>query len=71
MGSLPPKHTRDGSGGGINDNISSMNNTTYRGIYMYEHANYSGFSYYARPRSEDDDLTNNDFDNVASSIRFL
>ncbi|PRX97384.1 peptidase inhibitor family I36 protein [Allonocardiopsis opalescens] len=58
------------SGGNVNDNISSMRNNENRGVTMYEHANYAGDDYYARPNSEDDDLTNNGFDNIASSIDF-
>jgi peptidase inhibitor family I36 len=58
-------------GGGcatMNDNISSMDNNLNRDVVMWSNANYGGIPYYAQPNSEDDDLTNNNFDNRASSI---
>lgn len=58
-------------GGGcrvINDNISSMDNDLDRDVVMWSNANFGGIPYYAQPNSEDKDLTNNNFDNKASSI---
>lgn len=59
-------------GGNMDDHISSMKNHAYHGISMYQYGgrSCSGITYYARARSEDRDLTNNNFDNRASCIIF-
>lgn len=60
----------DGGGGCrvIDNNASSMKNNRARCVVMYANANYSGVPYTALPHSADSDLTNNNFDNKASSI---
>jgi peptidase inhibitor family I36 len=52
----------------IDNNASSMSNGTGSCVVMYANANYSGVPYTALPHSSDSDLTNNHFDNTASSI---
>ncbi|QUH01926.1 peptidase inhibitor family I36 protein [Saccharopolyspora erythraea] len=58
------------AGNSVNDGASSMKNETSREVVMYEHKGYAGRTYYAKPYSVDSDLTNNGFDNMASSLRF-
>ncbi|MGI5118796.1 peptidase inhibitor family I36 protein [Marinactinospora thermotolerans] len=65
-----------GSGGNINDNISSFRNTGSNRALLYTHADYGGTYYTALGHSEDKDLSNNsnnpsNFDNRASSVRFV
>lgn len=66
-----------GGGGGrvVNNNASSMDNNTSRDVVMYNVSSNtgscSGRTYNALPNSEDDDLTNNGFDNLASCIKFV
>jgi hypothetical protein len=65
-----------GSGASINDNISSFRNQGDQRAVMYSDANYTGAAYSALAHSDDSDLTHNsnnpaNFDNVASSVRFV
>ncbi|MCK2220240.1 peptidase inhibitor family I36 protein [Actinomadura sp. ATCC 31491] len=65
-----------GSGASINDNISSFRNQGDQRAVMYSDANYTGAAYSALAHSVDSDLTHNshnpsNFDNVASSVRFV
>ncbi|WP_017556034.1 peptidase inhibitor family I36 protein [Nocardiopsis baichengensis] len=59
-------------GGNLDGHISSMKNHANHGISMYDYggARCGGITYYARAKSQDKDLTNNDFDNRASCIIF-
>ncbi|MEU4205401.1 hypothetical protein [Streptomyces sp. NPDC045470] len=58
----------------INNGASSMNNNTDRWVDVYDGAEdghgCGGQKYSARPHSDDDDFTNNDFDNKASCVQF-
>jgi Peptidase inhibitor family I36 len=59
----------------INNNISSMKNTSNHDVVMYDIAasrpgSCHGRAYLAKAHSEDKDLTNNGFDNRASCIKF-
>ncbi|WP_237104196.1 peptidase inhibitor family I36 protein [Nonomuraea sp. MG754425] len=65
-----------GTGASINDNISSFKNQGDQRAVMYSDANYTGAAYSALAHSSDSDLTHNshnpaNFDNVASSVRFV
>jgi hypothetical protein len=57
--------------GDIHNGASSMKNQTDRHIVMYEDPGCGGRTYYAQPRTEDGDLTNNEFDNEASGADWL
>lgn len=64
-------NTWEGEGGRfLNDNISSVINNTDRDIVMRAHSGCGGDAYLSKKYSEDKDLTNNRFDNVASCIQF-
>ncbi|MGI5350396.1 peptidase inhibitor family I36 protein [Streptomyces sp. CA-250714] len=55
----------------INNQGSSMINSSNNRVRLYNATNCAGSSgYAARPDSEDKDFTNNGFDNKASSARF-
>ncbi|MBN6057661.1 peptidase inhibitor family I36 protein, partial [Nonomuraea sp. RK-328] len=54
----------------LNNKASSMRNPSGARVQFYDSANCAGASgYAARPRSSDSDLTNNGFDNKASSVK--
>ncbi|MGP3978185.1 peptidase inhibitor family I36 protein [Streptomyces sp. 8N114] len=54
----------------FSNKASSMVNNTSYSVKMYDRANCAGASgYTAQSESEDKDLTNNGFDNKASSIK--
>ena len=56
--------------GPLNNKASSMRNPSSRRIQFYNSANCAGsYGYAAAPRSSDSDLTNNGFDNLASSVK--
>ncbi|MFE0763441.1 peptidase inhibitor family I36 protein [Streptomyces smyrnaeus] len=54
----------------FDNKASSMSNNTGYSVTLYQYKNYGGARYVARKQSEDKDLTNNRFDNKASSVRF-
>ncbi|MEV0143677.1 MULTISPECIES: peptidase inhibitor family I36 protein [unclassified Nonomuraea] len=53
----------------INNGASSMKNGTLCAVWLYDAYSYGGYTYYGQGRSEDSDLTNNHFDNRASSLQ--
>ncbi|MGI5349083.1 peptidase inhibitor family I36 protein [Streptomyces sp. CA-250714] len=54
----------------MNNKASSMTSGSNYWVRLYDKANCSGASgYYAAPKSKDKDLTNNGFDNKASSFK--
>ncbi|MEU4227783.1 peptidase inhibitor family I36 protein [Nonomuraea sp. NPDC026600] len=56
--------------GTLNNKASSMRNPSAGRMQLYNSANCSGsYGYAAAPRSSDSDLTNNGFDNLASSVK--
>lgn len=59
-----------GAANSVNDGASSMKNQTSRAAVLYADAGYAGRTYYAKAHSVDADLTNNGFDNKASSLKF-
>ncbi|MEU6112966.1 peptidase inhibitor family I36 protein [Streptomyces sp. NPDC047117] len=59
-----------GAKNSCNNGASSMKNKTGHEVVLYDGKGYTGRTYYAKPHSEDRDLTNNGFDNKASAIRF-
>ncbi|MEV4571083.1 hypothetical protein AB0K12_45650 [Nonomuraea sp. NPDC049419] len=56
--------------GALENQASSMANASYSGIDLYSGDNLTGIRYYAAPRSNDSDFTNNGFDNTVESLRF-
>ncbi|MGP3977315.1 peptidase inhibitor family I36 protein [Streptomyces sp. 8N114] len=53
----------------LDNKASSMANGSNDRVWLYDKAGCSGASgYSAKPKSDDEDLTNNGFDNKASSI---
>ncbi|MDR8410987.1 peptidase inhibitor family I36 protein [Nonomuraea sp. 3-1Str] len=53
----------------VNNGASSMKNDTLCAVWLYDAYSYGeGDTYYAQGRSVDSDLTNNGFDNEASSL---
>lgn len=60
-----------GAENSCNNGASSMRNRTSRAAVLYDGRGYTGRTYYAKKHSSDSDLTNNGFDNRASSLRFL
>ncbi|HWM36492.1 MAG TPA: peptidase inhibitor family I36 protein [Streptomyces sp.] len=63
-------NTWTGAANSVHNGASSMKNKTSRAAVMYDGPGYTGRTYYAKPRSSDSDLTNNGFDNRASSLKF-
>lgn len=57
-----------GASNSCNDGASSMKNTLSKEVVMYQNYGYTGRTYLAKANSVDADLTNNGFDNMASSI---
>jgi len=56
---------------GFDNKASSIANLTKYGATLYTIASYSGATYYSNPTPGlDSDLTNNNFDNKASSLRY-
>jgi hypothetical protein len=57
---------------GFDNKASSIANLTKYGAHLYTKANYAGATYYSSPKNNglDSDLTNNNFDNKASSLRY-
>ncbi|GLW06903.1 hypothetical protein Misp01_20330 [Microtetraspora sp. NBRC 13810] len=56
--------------GPMNNSASSMINSTGRTVRLYDSSNCTGaVGYTANPDSEDEDFSNNNFDNKASSLR--
>ncbi|UNO39399.1 peptidase inhibitor family I36 protein [Streptomyces sp. MST-110588] len=60
----------DSSKGSINDGTSSVQNHTDRNVVLWQNAGYTGDNYFSKKNSVDRDLSNNHFDNKASSIQF-
>ncbi|WP_336209355.1 peptidase inhibitor family I36 protein [Nonomuraea sp. LPB2021202275-12-8] len=56
--------------GALENKASSMANASYSGVDLYSGDNLTGVRYYAAPRSNDSDFTNNGFDNTVESLRF-
>ncbi|MBB6346131.1 hypothetical protein ACWGH8_23115 [Nonomuraea muscovyensis] len=56
--------------GTLENQASSMANASYVGVDLYSGDNFTGVRYYAAPRSNDSDFTNNGFDNTVESLRF-
>lgn len=56
--------------GALENQASSMANASYSGIDLYSGDNLTGVRYYAAPRSNDSDFTNNGFDNTVESLWF-
>ncbi|TMR99022.1 hypothetical protein [Nonomuraea basaltis] len=56
--------------GALENQASSMANASYSGVDLYSGDNQTGVRYYAAPRSNDSDFTNNGFDNTVESLRF-
>ncbi|MCC3651189.1 MULTISPECIES: peptidase inhibitor family I36 protein [Streptomyces] len=54
--------------GACNDGASSMRNNLSRDVVLYQTSGYAGDNYFARKNSEDNDFSNNNFDNKASSV---
>ncbi|MBT2232211.1 peptidase inhibitor family I36 protein [Nonomuraea sp. NEAU-A123] len=52
----------------VNNGTSSVKNGTNCLVWLYDANSYGGDSYYSDGRSEDSDVTNNHFDNKASSL---
>ncbi|MET7336750.1 peptidase inhibitor family I36 protein [Nonomuraea sp. NPDC005650] len=56
----------------VNNMASSMRNPSGARVQLYDSANCSGaYGYAASPHSSDGDLTNNGFDNKASSLKYI
>ncbi|MBO8193456.1 peptidase inhibitor family I36 protein [Streptomyces oryzae] len=55
----------------FNNRTSSIKNNTYRNFRLYSGASFSGASYTSRHDSSDSTLGNNNFDNKATSLRYL
>ncbi|SCK13330.1 peptidase inhibitor family I36 protein [Streptomyces sp. WMMB 322] len=60
-----------GAANSVNNGASSMRNKTSRAAVLYDGRGFTGRTYYAKKHSSDSDLSNNGFDNRASSLRFL
>ncbi|MCG5219170.1 peptidase inhibitor family I36 protein [Streptosporangium soli] len=52
----------------VNNGTSSVKNGTNCLVWLYNAYSYRGDEYYSDGRSEDSDVTNNSFDNKASSL---
>ncbi|HUR02851.1 MAG TPA: peptidase inhibitor family I36 protein [Nonomuraea sp.] len=52
----------------VNNGTSSIKNGTNCLVWLYDAKSYGGDYYYSDGRSEDSDVTNNHFDNKASSL---